>query len=108
MDAKEFVKKHGWTAVIAAVNNTTAEETSAFESKDLQYLDDKNPMLGFNVKVYRIPYSDVKTHVDAYKLVQYYGGLDNAKEYLNRYKQFPFIKKLNKAIQLVESVNAEN
>lgn len=97
MKAKEFIKKHGWNAVISAVKSTTAEETVAFESKDLQYLDDENPMLGFNVKVYTIPYNDVKRYVDAYELVSKSGGIDHAKTYSCRI--------IEQAIQLVESVD---
>lgn len=123
MNAKDFVKKHGWTAVIAAVKNTTAEETAAFESKELKYLDDNNPMLGVNIKVYAIPYNDVKTLVDAYELVQLFKGIDRAKMELeacglNGFEQIlvkldvgvGYVRKhrLMKAIQLVESVDESN
>lgn len=86
MDAKEFVKKFGWDYAIKFLNY---DPTIGSDKCDLDF--------GEHEKLVEL--------VDAYKLVQYYGGLDNAKEYLNRYKQFPFIKKLNKAIKLVESVD---
>lgn len=73
MKANEFVKKHGWTAVIAAVKSTTAEETAAFESKDIEFLDKENPMLGVNIKVHAIPYLAVKKYIDAYELVEIHG-----------------------------------
>lgn len=107
MDDKEFVKKHGWDTVVAAVRSTTAEETAAFESKELKYLDDNNPMLVVNIRVYAVPYNDVKTLVDAYELVQSCGGLAIAKQHLKDGNVFRFEEKrlMRQAIQLVESVN---
>lgn len=108
MKAKEFIKKHGWNAVISAVKSTTAEETVAFKSTDLHYLDDENPMLGFNVKSHAIPYFDVKKYTDAYELVQLHGSLKLANHYAMKsscLRADRTVGDLWEAIQLVESVD---
>lgn len=79
MKASEFVKKHGWDAVIDAVKSTNAEETAAFESTDIKYIDEANPMLGVNVKVYHIPYLEVKRLVESHEIIQSRGGMNRAK-----------------------------
>lgn len=83
MKANEFVKKHGWDAVIAAVNSTNAEETAAFESTDLEKILAKDGgVIGFNVKVYHIPYCDVKRLVESHEIIESHGGLGVIKRYL--------------------------
>lgn len=83
MNAVEFVKKYGWTAVIAAVKSTTAEETAAFESKDLDPILAKDgTAIGFNVKVHAIPYLEVKSLVESWELVEKHGGLISSKKFL--------------------------
>jgi|GEM_PF-5271782 len=97
MNAVEFVKKHGWEAVIEAVNSTTAEETAAFESTDLDPILSKDgSVIGFNVKVHAIPYLEVKSLVDSWELVNKHGGIDHAKTYSCRV--------LEQALADVESV----
>lgn len=83
MKAVEFVKKFGWEAVIEAVKSTTAEETAAFESKDLDPILTKDgSVIGFNVKVYAIPYVDVKSLVESFETIGMWGGLPAAKAHL--------------------------
>lgn len=83
MKANDFVEKHGWTAVIAAVKNTTAEETAAFESKDLDPILAKDgSVIGFDVKIYVIPYIEVKNLVESFETVGMWGGLPAAKAHL--------------------------
>lgn len=103
MNAKEFIKKHGWSDVIAAVKGTNEEETSAFESKDVKFLDDKNPVLGFSVTVYKIPYLEVRKYTEAYELVQAYGGLRKSKSMVKLMKT-NLMEDLSQAINLVEEV----
>jgi hypothetical protein len=108
MNAVEFVKKHGWEAVFEAVKSTTAEETAAFESKDLDPILAKDgSVIGFNVKVYAIPYVDVKSLVESWELVESYGGVGNAKVELLKIKRHPMrgdYVMVSKAIRDVESV----
>ena len=81
MKEKDFIKKYGWTAVNAAVKSTTPEETAFFESTDLEPILSKNGnFIGFDVKVYRIKYDEVKRLIESYKIVNFYGGIQNAKE----------------------------
>lgn len=83
MKANEFVKKHGWEAVISAVKGTNAEETAAFESKDLDPILAKNgSVIGFNVKIHAISYLDVKRLVESHDLVVQCGGLEDARSHL--------------------------
>lgn len=83
MKANEFVKKHGWEAVIEAVKSTTAEKTAAFESKDLDPILAKDgSVIGFNVKVYAIPYIEVENLVESFETVGMWGGLPAAKAHL--------------------------
>ena len=83
MKANEFVKKHGWDAVISAVKSTTAEKTAAFESKDLDPILAKDgSVIGFNVKVYAIPYIEVENLVESFETVGMWGGLPAAKAHL--------------------------
>lgn len=107
MNAVEFVKKHGWEAVIEAVKSTTAEETAAFESTDLDPILAKDgSVIGFNVKVYAIPYIEVKSLVESWELVEKHGGLIGAKkeaEKLEWSNQSEWYNKLIKAIRDVES-----
>lgn len=85
MNAIDFVKKHGWEAVINAVKSTNAEETSAFESKDLDPILAKDgSIIGFNVKIHAISYVDVKRLVGSHELVESKGGLAKCKEVLAR------------------------
>lgn len=107
MKANEFVKKHGWDAVINAVKSTNAEETSEFESTDLYpILSKRGDTIGFNVKVYRIKYGEVKRLAESYELVESYGGLFEAKIYADseyRSLSAPQItKRLKQAIADVE------
>ncbi|MRT37117.1 hypothetical protein GJV03_08085 [Acinetobacter sp. RIT698] len=84
MNAFEFVKKHGWEAVIEAVKSTTAEETAAFESTDLDPILAKDgSVIGFNVKVYAIPYVEVKSLVESYEIVSKFESIADAKEAIN-------------------------
>lgn len=106
MNAVEFVKKHGWEAVIAAVESTTAEETAAFESKELDPILAKDgSVIGFNVKVYAIPFLEVKSLVDSWELVEKHGGINGAIEATGSYYIKPSDwEELNQAIRDVESV----
>ena len=80
MKANEFVKKHGWDAVISAVKSTNAEETAAFEGTNLDpILSKSGETIGFDVKVYRTKYEEVKRLVESYELVSIH-GLENSKE----------------------------
>lgn len=81
MKANEFVKKHGWEAVVNAVKSTNAEETAAFESKELDPILAKDgSVIGFNVKIHAISYVDVKRLVESYELVEAKGGIKKAKK----------------------------
>lgn len=112
MNAVEFVKKHGIESVKEAVNSTTEEETAAFESTDLDpIVSKKGTTIGFNVKVHQIKYEDVKQIVDAWELVDRFGGLFSAKVSLNKEGYTGGIEcgddlidddQLKKAINLVE------
>ena len=83
MKANEFVKKHGWEAVIEAVKSTTAEKTAAFESKDLDPIIAKDgSVIGFDVKVYAIPYIEVENLVESFETVGMWGGQPAAKAHL--------------------------
>lgn len=105
MKAVDFIRKHGWTAVISVVNSTTSEETSAFETKDVEFLDKQNPMLGVSITVHTIPYLDVRKYADAYKLVQSYGGLDALELHLHSLPvNYESVKHLYEALSLVEEV----
>lgn len=85
MKANEFVKKHGWEAVDNAVKNTNAEETAFFESTNLDPILSKNgDTIGFDVKVYRIKYDEVKRLVESHELVESKGGLVKCKEILDQ------------------------
>ncbi len=87
MKTNEFIKKHGWTAVIEAVASTNSEETAFFESTDLEPILSKDgSTIGFNVKVHQIKYDEVKRLVESYELVENYTGLDNAKSIINHFK----------------------
>lgn len=103
MKAIEFVKKHGWEAVINAVKSTNAEETACFESKDLDpILSKSGEIIGFNVKIHQINYNDVKEIVDAYELVFEHGSIERAKKYADSAYTAPEIKTaLDRAINLV-------
>lgn len=107
MNAVEFVRKFGWEAVIEAVKSTTAEETAAFESKDLDPILTKDgSVIGFNVKVYAIPYLEVKSLVESWELVESCGGVKKVKQYLKdgnvfRFEETPIMKQ---ALADVESV----
>ena len=106
MKAVEFVKKHGWDAVINAVKSTNAEETSEFESTDLYpILSKRGDTIGFNVKVYRIKYGEVKRLVESHELVSNFGGLNGAKSqvFLQITHNINGWGKLQKAIADVES-----
>ena len=105
MKANEFVKKHGWDAVINAVKSTNAEETAAFESKDLDPILAKNgSVIGFNVKIHAISYLDVKRLVESYELVMDYYGLTRAKEHAESNYTAPELKAaLKQAIADVEA-----
>lgn len=104
MKATDFVKKHGWEAVIKAVESTNVEETSAFESKDLDPILAKDGgVIGFNCKVYRIPFVEVERLVGSWKLVEKHQGLNGTKNTL---------KLLQSSLDLglhhgIEDVNAE-
>lgn len=105
MKANEFVKKHGWDAVINAVKSTNAEETAAFESKDLDPILAKNgSVIGFNVKIHAISYLDVKRLVESHELVKEHGSLGGAKEYADSAYTAPEVaERLRAAIADVES-----
>lgn len=105
MNAVEFVKKHGIEAVKEAVNSTTEEETAAFESTDLDpIVSKKGTTIGFNVKVHQIKYEDVKQIVDAFELVESYGGVGEASCYVfeETGEDCYYNKSLEEAISLVE------
>ncbi|MBJ8450305.1 hypothetical protein I6M90_01050 [Acinetobacter bereziniae] len=105
MNAVEFVKKHGWEAVIEAVKSTTAEETAAFESKDLDPILAKDgSVIGFNVKVYAIPYVEVKSLVESWELVGSYGSIKQAKKAIIDGNNHCMFIDLEQAIADVESV----
>ncbi|EOR06847.1 hypothetical protein [Acinetobacter tandoii] len=81
MKANEFVKKHGWDAVINAVKSTNAEETATFESTNLDpILSKSGEVIRFNVKVHRIKYEEVKRLVESYELINGLGGYEKAKK----------------------------
>lgn len=105
MKANEFVKKHGWDAVINAVKSTNAEETAAFESKDLDPILAKNgSVIGFNVKIHAISYLDVKRLVESHELVMEHGSIERAIKYANSPYTAPEVEDvLLKAIADVEA-----
>ncbi|WP_335987090.1 hypothetical protein [Acinetobacter bereziniae] len=107
MNAVEFVKKHGWEAVIDAVKSTTAEETAAFESKDLDPILTKDgSVIGFNVKVYAIPYVEVKSLVESWEFIDKHGGLERCKDWhkSSPFKRDKYMRELKQAIADVERV----
>ena len=104
MKANEFVKKHGWDAVIKVVKSTTSEETAFFESTDLDPILSKcGETIGFNVKVYRIKYEEVKRLVESHELVG--GDLEYTKKFYAdcAFKSDKHLRELKKAIADVES-----
>lgn len=85
MKANDFVKKHGWVAVVDAVKSTNAEETAFFESTNLDPIISGNgETIGFDVKVYRIKYDEVKRLVESHELVGNFGGLKRSKRILKK------------------------
>lgn len=108
MKANEFVKKHGWDSVIKAVKGTTSEETAFFETTDLEPILSKNGnTIGFDVKVYRIKYDEVKNLIASWELVEKCGGLHMAKadamDLDGWEKTSPYWMKIKQAIADVES-----
>lgn len=105
MKANEFVKKHGWTAVVEAVKSTNAEETAFFESTELEsILSKKGSFIGFDVKVHRIKYEEVKHLVESYELVGNFGGLEKAMDaVINQEANSRPMSQLAQAIADVES-----
>ena len=81
MNEFDFVKKHGWEAVIDAVKNTSAEETAAFESKDVQpTLSEGGYVVSLDVRIHSICYNKVKALVDSYELINKLGGIESVRE----------------------------
>ena len=104
MKANEFVKKHGWDAVINAVKSTNEEETAEFESTDLDpILSKRGDTIGFNVKVYRIKYGEVKRLVESHEVVENHNGVDMAKRFIDANIECNDSDRLKQAIADVES-----
>ena len=86
MRAKEFVKKFGWKESMKQIKQPTGIYGAAF---DYEFM------------------GDLKTLVDAYELVESYGGMDRANDFLSICAEW--IKpSLSKAIALVESCTSNN
>ena len=95
MKAKEFIKKFGWEASQYWINKFI--EINEVEEKfiNTEFRD------------------DLKEYVNAWELVRKHGGLINAKYdaeylYVNWYYRTMMEDAIKKAIQLVESVNADS
>ena len=87
MKAIEFIKKFGWDFSVA------------FSNKGEQLIEARPHEIG------RGFIDDLKTLVDAYELVQSYGGLDGStKECIKLHCSDEPISKLKEAISLVEEV----
>jgi len=77
MKATEFVKKHGWDAVIEAVKTTPLDHD--FQSTDLEpKLAKDGSIIGFDCKVHTISHAAVKRLVESHELVNHMGGLEKA------------------------------
>lgn len=106
MKANEFIKKHGWQAVIEAVKTTPVDHD--FQSTDLEpKLAKDGSIIRFDCKIYTISHAEVKRLVESHELVESYGGLENAKGKLEYFDWIPSGSwnhaLLSKAIADVES-----
>ena len=91
MKANEFVKKHGWEAVIEAVKTTPIDHD--FQSTDLEpILARDGSIIGFDCKVHTISHAEVKRLVGSYELVMDYYGLARAKEHAESNYTAPELK----------------
>ena len=103
MDAKEFVKKFGWDEAQEISNGIP--DKFRFESlgnfcwdmNTYKYIKPRTPRNSL------VNLLDLKTLVDAYELVQHFGGLDNARNYVKNHRSDYLTLKM--AIKLVESVD---
>ena len=90
MKANEFIKKFGWDEVISELNKTQDNVVVMWlgsQSNDFALV------------------KDLKHLVESYKLVEFYGGLEEAKTYcpLAKYVVMEYYYKLKQAIEDVES-----
>lgn len=94
MQAVEFIKKFGWSEAKKIINPNGVYLDLAFLAVDVWGLD----------------INDLKQYVDAWELVQSYGGLQSAFTYLTHRAVFGLyqLPDLRKAISLVEQVNEVN
>ena len=103
MKANEFVKKHGWDAVIEAVKTTPLDHN--FQSTDLeQKLAKDGTIIGFDCKVYTVSHAEVKRLVESHELIKEHGSIDRAKMYAESIYTAPeVVERLKQAILDVES-----
>lgn len=98
MDAKEFVKRFGWDRAKQILDGKDNYDSVSFSLISAMYI------YGDAEGYCKI--KDLKTLVDAYEVVNGFGGLNTAKNL--HYEDFIIDKSyrdLKKAIQLVESVD---
>ena len=105
MKAVEFIKQYGWGEVKRIISNS--EPLDSFYNIDLGcYISLTQINYGDRVSL-----ADLKQYVDAYELVQKFGGLQKAKSSWNDFeanREYEFygtnLDELKEAITLVEEV----
>lgn len=108
MDTKEFIQKFGWEKAIQVSSASNPEWVDHYHiSGDSHGTAGKkySKLLCENNDDF-VCIHDLKRYVDAYELVQSYGGVNRVKEAIAF--KCNDTARLKQAIQLVESVNAEN
>ena len=87
MKANKFVKKYGWRV-----------------ARDLAYRD-KTSVGYLSVEHHDVCQDDLKHLIESYELVEEYGGLSEALEFIKYAPTVPEIYELRNAIEEVESCN---
>lgn len=123
--AIEFVKKYGQRSLNIAVENAPSNAESYWDG----YYFRENPQFEFNNGFHPvwnltenegdyfkkrgfdpIPINDLKQIVEAFELVESYGGLQVSIDHLNHRREYGLyqLPKLKQAIELVERCNASD
>lgn len=97
MKVNKFVKKVGWERAKELVNGLKVEcYANGVKTVPAIVLDNGETWIN---------YDDLKTLVESYDLVQEYGGLSEALEFIKYAPAVPEIYELRNAIEEVESCN---
>lgn len=107
MKTQEFIKQYGWSKFVVIVFESIGHGANTFyDTHDELYYGQINDI--------RVSVADLKQLVDAWELVNKYGGLSEAKAVEQQYwnsgvgAAMIVAMELQQAIELVESVNENN